>query len=225
MNLVIGDWEASFVPVRKEVEVLTVVRSGRVLVSIPFKTGDERTGSTITPVPSREARNMVHRSPFTSNLAGKPNDTYHLHPSHHQTEKPETKHHKRPLETGPVGPGVATDFTVATGLANSSAVQAPDSRTKGGTFGYATNRTADLANLAVRKKPPPPPPPKKVILGEEFVIALYDFAGQGIGDLSFQQGDLIRVIKKTETDQDWWVGEFEGTRGNFPANYCRLRQS
>ncbi|CAI4218379.1 unnamed protein product [Parascedosporium putredinis] len=77
------------------------------------------------------------------------------------TEKPETKHHKSSLETGPIGPGVATDFTVATGLANSNAVQAPDSRATGGTFGYATNRTADLANLAIRKKPPPPPPPKK----------------------------------------------------------------
>ncbi|KAK6839543.1 sh3 domain signaling protein [Apiospora arundinis] len=76
----------------------------------------------------------------------------------------------------------------------------------------------------VKKKPPPPPPkPKRIntTQPEVFVEALYDFAGQGAGDLSFQEGDRIRVVKKTGTDQDWWVGELGGVKGSFPANYCK----
>ncbi|KAH8197980.1 hypothetical protein TruAng_007844 [Truncatella angustata] len=79
-------------------------------------------------------------------------------------------------------------------------------------------------NPALGKKKPPPPPPKRIAsnkLPEEFMVAQYAFAGQGAGDLSFQEGDRIRVVKKTGTDQDWWVGELRGTKGNFPANYCK----
>lgn len=76
----------------------------------------------------------------------------------------------------------------------------------------------------IKKKPPPPPPkPKRITTGlpEVFVVALYDFQGQGQGDLSFQEGDRIRVVKKTGTDQDWWLGELGGVKGSFPANYCK----
>ncbi|EON97038.1 putative sh3 domain signaling protein [Phaeoacremonium minimum UCRPA7] len=74
-----------------------------------------------------------------------------------------------------------------------------------------------------KKKPPPPPPPKRIpsTRPDEYVVALYDFVGQGAGDLSFSEGDMIKIVKKTNTDQDWWVGELAGVRGNFPANYCK----
>ena len=52
-------------------------------------------------------------------------------------------------------------------------------------------------------------------------MALYDFPGQGRGDLSFREGDRIKVLKRTDTDQDWWLGEVNGVQGNFPANYCK----
>ncbi|KAM7183045.1 protein hob1 [Naviculisporaceae sp. PSN 640] len=76
----------------------------------------------------------------------------------------------------------------------------------------------------VKKKPPPPPPPKRIQsnkLPEEYVVAQYAFKGQGTGDLSFQEGDRIKIVKKTDTDQDWWVGELNGRKGSFPANYCK----
>ncbi|KAK3372048.1 hypothetical protein B0H63DRAFT_287312 [Podospora didyma] len=78
-------------------------------------------------------------------------------------------------------------------------------------------------NGFVKKKPPPPPPPKRIPSAkpDEYVVALYAFAGQGEGDLSFQEGDKIKIVKKTGTDQDWWVGELNGKKGNFPANYCK----
>ena len=77
-----------------------------------------------------------------------------------------------------------------------------------------------------KKKPPPPPPAKKFVpppapKPEVWVVALYAFSGEGAGDLSFQEGDRIKVVTKTETDQDWWTGELNGRRGSFPANYCK----
>ncbi|KAI0600699.1 SH3 domain-containing protein [Biscogniauxia sp. FL1348] len=91
--------------------------------------------------------------------------------------------------------------------------------------GAAASPAAALAAAASKKKPPPPPPPKPKRIAstkpDEFVIAQYDFEGQGEGDLSFREGDRIRIVKKTGTDQDWWIGELGGARGSFPANYCR----
>jgi len=46
--------------------------------------------------------------------------------------------------------------------------------------------------------------------------ARYSFKGQRAGDLSFEQGDIIRVIKK---NSNWWDGECNGKTGIFPSNY------
>lgn len=67
-----------------------------------------------------------------------------------------------------------------------------------------------------KKKPPPPPPAASRPV---FVTALYDFDGQGNGDLSFREGDRIRVMRKTNSTDDWWEGELRGQKGPFPANY------
>jgi amphiphysin len=75
--------------------------------------------------------------------------------------------------------------------------------------------------LAAKKKPPPPPPKKVGSFHGEYVTAMYDFEGQGEGDLSFREGDKIRVIKKTQSSQDWWEGELRGHQGSFPANYVK----
>ena len=78
-----------------------------------------------------------------------------------------------------------------------------------------------MAAAAAKKKPPPPPPPPKGGLSQAlFVTALYDFGGQGDGDLVFREGDRIRVLKKTSSTDDWWDGELRGVKGSFPANYC-----
>ena len=82
--------------------------------------------------------------------------------------------------------------------------------------------TTSLSTTASGKKAPPPPPPKKR-LGSfqiEYVTAKYDFIGQEDGDLSFKEGEKIRIVKKTGSTDDWWEGELRGVRGSFPANYC-----
>ncbi|KAF2028201.1 hypothetical protein EK21DRAFT_70311 [Setomelanomma holmii] len=77
-------------------------------------------------------------------------------------------------------------------------------------------------NPAAGKKKPPPPPPKKIgSFHSEYVTAMYDFDSHTAGDLSFREGDRIRVIKKTDSSQDWWEGEIGGMKGSFPANYCK----
>lgn len=83
--------------------------------------------------------------------------------------------------------------------------------------------TGSMASSIAAKKKPPPPPPKKRIPSEQFeyVTALYAFDGQGDGDLSFREGERIKIIKKTASANDWWEGELRGVRGSFPANYCQ----
>lgn len=81
------------------------------------------------------------------------------------------------------------------------------------------SNVAFAAAAAAKKKPPPPPKPKPAAAAVLFVTALYDFGGQGDGDLVFAEGDRIRVVQKTGSTDDWWEGEMRGVRGSFPANY------
>lgn len=53
-------------------------------------------------------------------------------------------------------------------------------------------------------------------------IALYTFKGEQSGDLSFKKGDVIDILKKSETTDDWWTGSNNGSTGIFPANYVEL---
>ena len=81
---------------------------------------------------------------------------------------------------------------------------------------------SSMASVAAAKKKPPPPPPKRTPSAQGiWVTALYEFAGEGRGDLAFREGDRIKVVKKTESTDDWWEGELRGVQGSFPANYCQ----
>ncbi|KAI3405706.1 hypothetical protein KGF56_001312 [Candida oxycetoniae] len=53
-------------------------------------------------------------------------------------------------------------------------------------------------------------------------IALYSFKGEQSGDLPFKKGDVIDILKRTETVDDWWTGRNNGVTGIFPANYVEL---
>lgn len=56
------------------------------------------------------------------------------------------------------------------------------------------------------------------------VLALFDFEGEEKTDLPFKKGDVIDVIRKTKSQDDWWYGTTNGKVGNFPANYCSLQE-
>ncbi|KAG9126174.1 hypothetical protein FRC07_004581 [Ceratobasidium sp. 392] len=53
-------------------------------------------------------------------------------------------------------------------------------------------------------------------------IALFDFIAQESGDLSFNKGDVIIVLKKTNSMDDWWTGKLNGRQGIFPANFTEV---
>lgn len=85
--------------------------------------------------------------------------------------------------------------------------------------------SVSAASIAAKKKKPPPPVPTKrlpSVQQAQYVTALYDFEGQAEGDLAFREGDRIRIVKKTESTDDWWDGEIGGVTGCFPANYVRM---
>jgi len=52
------------------------------------------------------------------------------------------------------------------------------------------------------------------------VKALYDYAAQTDGELSFSAGDVIRV--RGTTPDGWWTGEVNGKVGQFPITYVDL---
>ncbi|KAF7320137.1 Bar adaptor protein [Mycena kentingensis (nom. inval.)] len=81
------------------------------------------------------------------------------------------------------------------------------------------------ASAAATKRAPPPPPalkpkpkPKPTI---QYVVALYDYAAQADGDLSFSTGDRIEIVERGASAEDWWTGRLHGQQGVFPGNYVQ----
>ena len=52
--------------------------------------------------------------------------------------------------------------------------------------------------------------------------ALYNFKGEMKCDLEFRKGQVIYVMTRTDTQQDWWEGRIEDRVGIFPANYVKM---
>ena len=49
------------------------------------------------------------------------------------------------------------------------------------------------------------------------VLAIYDYQQDKDDELSFNEGQVIYVIRKN--DDGWWEGCMEGMTGLFPGNY------
>ena len=45
---------------------------------------------------------------------------------------------------------------------------------------------------------------KKAMMKKNEAVALYPFDADQPGDLGFKKGDIITVLKKTDSDNDWW---------------------
>lgn len=236
---VIAHWEADFRSIQKEVESINCIARGKV-VHTSIKLGDDpnsRKSSSVTGlnirnnissnIPSRWASSQgmiagqdsstarpetrVMRIPSSSSIPSTASRS-----DYHDSEPEEEPQHESGLSPaysppaisyspgGPTRDYFARDRQPSD--RNISAIHSPRSFTIGG------------------KKKPPPPPPKRIQSGgsEIFVTAMYSFVGQEVGDLSFSEGDRIKVIKKTNSMDDWWDGELRGHRGRFPANYCEM---
>ena len=53
-------------------------------------------------------------------------------------------------------------------------------------------------------------------------LALYNFRGEMRCDLEFRKGQVIQIMTRTDTQDDWWEGKLEDRVGIFPANYVKL---
>ena len=62
----------------------------------------------------------------------------------------------------------------------------------------------------------PLPTPSK---SKQYVIAMYALEAEEDGELSFNEGDRIEVLKKDPSG--WWEGRLNGVTGLFPENYTQ----
>jgi hypothetical protein len=217
MDEVIRLWDDAFKPVQQEAESLPFLANGKA-VRLPMNqenghghghaNGYRRPSATsafnrtqsvsparaLPPSPSYDSKPKIASSPSGLSLLSPPTPQEPI-----PSPSPSVSVYQTPMSFSPAGPNA--DY-------------------------FSRDRQPSTASLSsavsiAQKKKPPPPPPRLPSQPSLFVTALYDFDGQSVGDLIFREGDRIRVLKKTESTDDWWQGELRGTKGPFPANYCQ----
>lgn len=238
MTEIIAAWENDFRSAQHDIETGIACVAGGKAVRQPMRLEDRQPSGTITGLnirngyAQRKASNQSSNglrpsvSPSRSEISEPPSPNYDSRPSPN-------------LDTRPRISSVPCQSSLALAIPNyshssatspspselySSQMHAP-AGPRGDYFSRDRNASSTsssaMASAAAMKKKPPPPPPKRVPSSQGFwVTALYDFKGQGKGDLVFNEGDRIKVVKKTESTDDWWEGELKGVQGSFPANYC-----
>ena len=84
------------------------------------------------------------------------------------------------------------------------------------------------AQAAAKSKGPAPPPPKPKpsrlsgAPAADRAQALYDYEAQAAGDLSFSTGDIIEIVERGASENEWWTGKLNGRQGQFPGEYFSL---
>lgn len=238
MDEVVRLWEDAYRPVQREIESSAIITAGRGLrksVSTEDRNGSAYAngsrrpsqqngripsaspGRTLPPPPSPAAVPIPAPAPTQPDMIIRP--------------KPAPQHSSSSL----LSPTLSLESTVASPPSSLHAMatgQYPagpkgdyfqrQASTPSVTSPSSLFSSTSSLNTVIAKKKPPPPPPRTPSHQYVFVTALYDFGGQNQGDLAFREGDQIKVIKKTESTDDWWMGELNGVKGQFPANYVQV---
>jgi hypothetical protein len=76
-----------------------------------------------------------------------------------------------------------------------------------------TSITAKIATTRITRKAVGSAPNPS----DETATALYDFHGQAANHLTFERGDVIRIVERTEDPNDLWTGEVNEKQGMFPG--------
>jgi amphiphysin len=214
------------VPVRKHIESISMIQKGSAVRqpfhtrpdSLQTKTVSHRAPSGVTkngalppPVPGQQQQLSPPSLDFSSKPARTTSNT-----SYTSYGRPSP-----PASTASFHTAGGSDYFGTTASRQNSQPPTPYIGTVSKTPSSVSLASAAAA-VAGKKKPPPPPPKRKPSAQQyDYVIAQYNFAGEGDGDLPFREGDKIRVIKRTNSENDWWEGECRGRQGAFPANYCK----
>jgi hypothetical protein len=53
-------------------------------------------------------------------------------------------------------------------------------------------------------------------------VAKFTFDADQPGDLGFRKGEVITIVKRTESESDWWTGRIGDREGIFPSNYVEV---
>ncbi|OLN85341.1 SH3 domain-containing protein PJ696.02-like protein 3 [Colletotrichum chlorophyti] len=88
-------------------------------------------------------------------------------------------------------------------------------------FGLSDQRTGAPGRPAA---PKPNFASKAAMLKKNEAVALFTFDADQPGDLGFKKGDVITVLKKTDSDNDWWTGMIGTRHGIFPSNYVKMKE-
>lgn len=61
--------------------------------------------------------------------------------------------------------------------------------------------------------------PVKVKSSVQYCVAMYDYDATAEDELTFEEGQIIKIVNKEAhgVDDGWWEGELEGKHGNFPS--------
>ncbi|KAF3917916.1 hypothetical protein ABW20_dc0108900 [Dactylellina cionopaga] len=68
-------------------------------------------------------------------------------------------------------------------------------------------------------KPEFKPMSRSSTLGANQAVALYTFDADQPGDLGFKKGEIITIVKRSDSKNDWWTGKIGTRTGIFPSNY------
>lgn len=87
-------------------------------------------------------------------------------------------------------------------------------------FDSRSNRGSGFGDDFYGSKPGRPTAPKPVFkkqsMGPGQAIAKFTFDADQPGDLGFKKGEIITIVKKTESEADWWTGRIGDREGIFP---------
>jgi amphiphysin len=220
MEEVIATWNRDFKPTQQEVESINCIARGKA-VHQPMNLGDDRRGSSVTGLGLRNGvRNGLanRRASSQNTLSAQP-----VSPNHEARVMRIPSSNSIPTITAPEpSPSPEPVYSPPDYSSHLTPSSSYSAHSPAGPSADYFQRSSNAG--AIQKKKPPPPPPKRI--GSQnsglYAVALYAFEGQSQGDLSFKEGDQIKIVKKTESTDDWWDGELRGVRGQFPANYCKL---
>lgn len=220
MEDIISVWSTDFKTVQHELETgIDLIAKGKAARQ-PMKQDDQVHGGTTTGLnirngfAQRRASGNIppQRPPSRSPSIGPPSPTLSAKPKMGSLPPPSPSGSNSSAVTSPSPSAYHTPQAYSPAAPRSDYFQ----------HSRQASSSSFTSAAAAKKKPPPPPPIKRIPSTQgTWVTALYDFDGQGSGDLVFKEGDKIRVTKKTASIDDWWEGELRGVYGSFPANYCQ----
>ncbi|KAI4177331.1 MAG: hypothetical protein LQ348_005827, partial [Seirophora lacunosa] len=217
MKEIIDTWDRDFRPIQRDVETQFACLSNGKAVRQPMKLADQSQGHSITGLNIRNGhtqRRSSSQSLYLKPVASPAISATPEHSSPDPTTRPRISSVPSQNSLSLAMPNYAPSDGDGPSPGEASSSHAP----AGPRADYFSRdrqpSSSSLASIAAGKKKPPPPPPKRLPSTQGlWVTALYEFAGQGQGDLVFKEGDRIRVVKKTDSTDDWWEGELKGVQG------------